>query len=277
MRGLISLICQASEFSQMPIREGEEPLLRQLAQYLTYPVFENQQTNKDGDLTENHDINQPHAKTNILLQCHFNRRPLSVDLRLDQKFILEQSVKLVHAMVDVISTNGHLNATLLAMELSQMIVQAMWPKQSPLLQLPGFNGDLVETLRAKAKVEEIPDFMNMEDDLREKLVQVSEEQMERLASVCNRYPIVEIRCITDRATAKDPVGVYAAGEAINLTVVVSRDEADEDALSVFKAPVFAQYFPQRKFEEWWVVVGSTSTGRLLAIKKFSNFREQAET
>ena len=56
-----------------------------------------------------------------------------MDLRLDQKFILEQSVKLVHAMVDVISTHGHLNATLLAMELSQMIVQAMWPKQSPLL------------------------------------------------------------------------------------------------------------------------------------------------
>lgn len=117
----------------MPIRDGEEPLLRQLAPYLTYPVLENQQTSKDGDLKDEHDINQPHAKTNILLQCHFDRKPLSVDLRLDQKFILEQSVKLVHAMVDVISTNGQLNATLLAMELSQMIVQAMWPKQSPLL------------------------------------------------------------------------------------------------------------------------------------------------
>jgi pre-mRNA-splicing helicase BRR2 len=70
-------------------------------------------------------------------------------------------------MVDVISTNGHLNATLLAMELSQMVVQAMWPKQSPLLQLPGFNSDLVETLKEKAEVREIPDFMNMDDDLRE--------------------------------------------------------------------------------------------------------------
>jgi len=32
--------------------------------------------------------------------------------------------------------------------------------------------------------------MNMDDELREKLVQVSNDQMERLASVCNRYPIV---------------------------------------------------------------------------------------
>jgi hypothetical protein len=41
MRGLISLICQATEFAQMPIREGEEATLRQLAQHLTYPIFEN--------------------------------------------------------------------------------------------------------------------------------------------------------------------------------------------------------------------------------------------
>lgn len=30
-------------------------------------------------------------------------------------------------MIDVISTYGNLNTTLLAMELSQMLVQAMWP------------------------------------------------------------------------------------------------------------------------------------------------------
>ena len=101
--------------------------------------------------------------------------------------------------------------------------------------------------------------------------------MERLAGVCNRYPIVEIRCNTDRENAKDPIGVFAPGEAINLTVTVSRDEEDPEALNVFKAPVFAQYYPQRKFEEWWVVVGSTQSGRLLALKKISNFREQAQT
>lgn len=51
----------------------------------------------------------------------------------------------------------------------------MWPKQSPLLQLPGFTQDLVEVLKTKAKVEEIPDFMNMDDNLREILVKVPEE------------------------------------------------------------------------------------------------------
>lgn len=71
-----------------------------------------------------------------------------MDLRLDQKFILEQAGRLVHAMVDVISTNGYLTGTLLAMELSQMLVQAMWPKQSPLLQLPGFTSEIIALLKS---------------------------------------------------------------------------------------------------------------------------------
>lgn len=50
-----------------------------------------------------------------------------MDLRLDQKHLLQKSVKLIHAMIDVIGTYGNLNATLLAMELSKMVVQAMWP------------------------------------------------------------------------------------------------------------------------------------------------------
>lgn len=65
-------------------------------------------------------------------------------------------------MVDVISTNGFLNATLNCMELSQMIVQAMWSNKSPLLQLPGFDRDLIQRLK-EYQVEEIADFMNMDD------------------------------------------------------------------------------------------------------------------
>lgn len=34
--------------------------------------------------------------------------------------------------------------------------------------------------------------MNMEDDMREKLVPLPAAQMEALAAVCNRYPSVEL-------------------------------------------------------------------------------------
>lgn len=41
MRGLLNLVCQASEFARIPVREGEDASLRHLAQLLTYPLFEN--------------------------------------------------------------------------------------------------------------------------------------------------------------------------------------------------------------------------------------------
>ena len=226
MKALISVLCQASEFSQIPIRDGEEPLLRQLSMYATYPIFEG--ANKDGAPLDSHDFNEPHAKTNLLLQLHFNRRQLKVDLRLDQKMILQKVIKLTHAMVLVISTNGHLNAALIAMELSQMAVQAMWPLQSPLLQLPGFDNELVEKCK-KVNVEDISDFMNMEDEVRDRLLQVSTQEMERLANVCNRYPVVSLSYQTDKADkrSKDLIGVYEPGETVNLTVTLTRDEDDD--------------------------------------------------
>lgn len=116
LKALISVLSQASEFRALPIRENEEALLQTLASQQTYP------------LPANSDMNMPHVKANVLLQAHFDRRPLPLDLNLDQKFILTEVLRLVHAMVDVISTNGHLMPSLQAMELSQMCVQAVWPR-----------------------------------------------------------------------------------------------------------------------------------------------------
>ena len=116
----------------------------------------------------------------------------------------------------------------------------MWPQQSPLLQLPGFDAELAEKCK-QARVEDISDFMNMEDDDREALIQVSPEQMERLANVCNRCPVVELSYETDKADAhsEDRVGAYEVGETVNLTVTVTRDEeeGDVEALQVFNQPV----------------------------------------
>lgn len=81
MKAMITVLSQAQEFSQVPIRDGEEPLLRQLAQFATYPIFEGR--TKDGDPLDSHTFNKPYVKTNLLLQCHFNRKPLGVDMRLD--------------------------------------------------------------------------------------------------------------------------------------------------------------------------------------------------
>ena len=137
LKTLIEVLVQAAEYELVPIRQGEEAILKALRQQATYPI----------EVESDMDYNTSTVKTNILLQSHFNRTPLSVDLRIDQQLLLKSSVKLIHAMVDVISSHGYLRPAIYCMELAQMCVQAMWVKQSPLLQLPGFDSDLIDKLK----------------------------------------------------------------------------------------------------------------------------------
>ena len=55
---------------------------------------------------------------------------------MDQRTAVAESVRLLQASVDVIASSGWLSPALVAMEMSQMVTQAMWEKDSLLLQLP---------------------------------------------------------------------------------------------------------------------------------------------
>ena len=55
---------------------------------------------------------------------------------MDQRTAVTESVRLLQASVDVIASSGWLSPALVAMEMSQMVTQAMWEKDSLLLQLP---------------------------------------------------------------------------------------------------------------------------------------------
>ena len=253
MKFLLEVLSKATEFQDIPIRQGEASLLVALFPFITYPL-------------ESASLNTPEQKSNILLQCHFNRTPLSSDLRTDQKYILENSVKLVHAIVDVISSHGYLKQALLAMELSQQIVQAMWVTQSPLLQLPFIDTETVSQLKHIAKVEDIVDFMNMDDALRQKILKISQSQMTSIAEVCNRYPNIEMEFEVDQERFED-------GATVEFQITIKRPDIEEqEELEVFSKPVCAQYYPGSKEEQWWVIIGRPKLNKIYAIKKISNFK-----
>lgn len=78
------------------------------------------------------------------LQAHFQRTNLSGDLATDQAKVLTLATRLLQACVDVVSTNSWLNPAIAAMEMSQMVIQAMWQTDPVLLQLPHFTRDLAK-------------------------------------------------------------------------------------------------------------------------------------
>jgi hypothetical protein len=58
--------------------------------------------------------------------------------------VLKTAVRLLHAIVDILSSKNHLAACLLAMEMCQMVAQGMYAKDPLLMQVPGISRALAE-------------------------------------------------------------------------------------------------------------------------------------
>lgn len=63
-----------------------------------------------------------------------------------------QAIRLIQACVDVLSSNGWLSPALAAMELAQMVTQAMWSKDSYLKQLPHFTSEHIKRCTDKVRL-----------------------------------------------------------------------------------------------------------------------------
>lgn len=102
IRGLIEIISNAAEYNNIPIRHHEDTLLRQVGTIdsdlchlfvtrvaLSYLlVF--QLAQKVPHKLNNPKFNDPHVKTNLLLQAHLSRMQLSAELQSDTEEILSK-------------------------------------------------------------------------------------------------------------------------------------------------------------------------------------------
>ncbi|EOY19725.1 U5 small nuclear ribonucleoprotein helicase, putative isoform 2 [Theobroma cacao] len=248
MKGLLEILASASEYAQLPIRPGEEDVLRRLINHQRFSF-------------ENPRCTDPHVKANALLQAHFTRQHVGGNLALDQREVLLYATRLLQAMVDVISSNGWLSLALLAMEVSQMVTQGMWERDSMLLQLPHFTKDLAKRCQENPgkNIETIFDLVEMEDDERRELLQMSDLQLLDIAKFCNRFPNIDLSY--DVLEGEN----VRAGENVTLQVTLERDLEGRTEVG----PVDAPRYPKAKEEGWWLVVGETRSNQLLAIKRVS--------
>merc|ERR1711997_104248 len=244
IRGLIEIVAAATEFEELTIRHGEDGILRGLS------------TKVPNKLIGGSKFNDPHVKTNLLLQSHLSRIDYkSAELQQDTDDAVGRAVRLTQACVDVLSSNGWLSPAIAAMELSQMITQAMWNKDSYLKQLPHFDQETIARCK-EANVESIFDIMELEDDIRDQLLQLNEDEMADVARFCNRYPNIELEYSVKH---KDSL---SAGAPVNVEVRLER----EDEVT---GPVIAPFFPTKREEGWWVIIGDPKTNELLSIKRLT--------
>lgn len=180
-----------------------------------------------------HRYNDPHIKTNLLIQAHLSRIQLGPELQSDTENILSKSIRLIQACVDVLSSNGWLSPAVAAMELAQMVTQAMWSRDSYLKQLPHFNADIIKRCTEK-DINTVFDIMELEDEDRTRLLQLTEAQIGDVARFCNRYPNIEM---SYEVADKDHIH---SGQTVNVSVQLDR----EDEVT---GPVIAPFYPQVSF------------------------------
>ncbi|THU79088.1 hypothetical protein K435DRAFT_832171 [Dendrothele bispora CBS 962.96] len=247
LRGLLEVVSSSAEFETIPIRRHEDVLLRH-EDVLLRRLYDRLPVKLEASAAE---FESPHFKTFLLLQAHFSRIALPPDLVADQKVVLEKVLTFAQRF------NAWLNA-LGAMDLAQMCVQVVWERESPLKQISHFEPDVV-TRCTDAGVESVYDVMEMEDDKRNGLLQMTPAQMQDVAAFVNSYPTLDV----SHELVK---GEYTAGAPILLNVVLAKDEDDEDP-SESDQTVIAPFFPIKKLANWWLVVGEPKTKQLLVIKK----------
>jgi pre-mRNA-splicing helicase BRR2 len=250
VKGLLEILSASSEFSNLSIRQGEEKLLQKFSKHL--PLA----------LPESAKFEDPATKTYLLLQSHFSRVMIPSDLQLDIKFILKQTVTSIQAIVDVISSQGWLKPSLAAMEISQMVVQGLWDKDSVLLQIPHFTTEIVDRCKENSPpVESVFDIFELEDDVRDDILQLTLSQMSDVAAFCNQYPNIECNYEVDID------GDVIAGDSVtvNISLVREADEDDEEDKSLRKT--VSPRFPVEKTESYWLLIGDSNNNSLLSIKR----------
>ena len=248
LKGILEIVTSATEFESIQIRRHEDAILRRI--YDRCPIKMSEPA-----------FDSPHFKAFVLLQAHFSRLQLPVDLGKDQAVILSKVLNLLSGCVDVLSSEGHLNA-ILAMELSQMVVQAAWDRDSPLVQIPHFTPEVVK----KAEQAGITDVLEFTDIMSgpksgatAKQLGLDKKQLMQAAAFANKYPNLDLEFEVENADE------ITSGSPSYLHVKISREvDEDEEPDTIVEAP----FYPGKKTETWWLVVGGANNS-LLAIKKVS--------
>ncbi|UPQ98040.1 pre-mRNA splicing helicase BRR2 [Chloropicon primus] len=240
LKGLLQILCNASEFDNVAVSAETEDFLRPLLRRIPIAVDERL-------------YNLQSKKVNVLLQSQFSRLQVSPEHKAEQNDTVRKAIRLLHAMVDIVSSSGWLQPALEAMEFCQLLTQGLWTKDSWLMQLPHFTKELA----AKCAGQEITgvfDVLDLDDAEREDLLGMDKKQLADVVDYAEAFPDIELNYEISAKEAN-------CEEPVQIQVLLERKSTGNPH------QVRSQAFPGQKSEVWWLCVGDTETNELLAIKR----------
>ena len=139
---VLGWMCLATEFDELPVRHNEDLINTELSQNL--PLKADKLGLPMWD---------PHIKAFLLLQAHMSRIDLPIsDYVGDLNSVLDQSIRIIQASIDVLTELGYLTTCKLMIQLMQCVKSARWPEDAASSLLPGVEPTMSE---AKSSLQDI--------------------------------------------------------------------------------------------------------------------------
>ncbi|XP_008555073.1 activating signal cointegrator 1 complex subunit 3 [Microplitis demolitor] len=268
----LKILCDAHEYSELPVRHNEDLLNEELSKSCRYPG-------------EKLTFDSPNTKAFLLFQAHFSRLPLpSTDYTTDLKSILDQAIRILQAMIDIVAENGWLSSTLRMIQLMQMIIRARWIDESALTTLPHVHKEDLSLFDKSPK--SLPGFCAFAGNY-SRLAKVfdrkfSESQIRDIHQVAKTLPVIDIQFkiqltdetdgikVIDKPMKPDDCIYIYAGHVYTLLIEMKRKNSPGNIKS------FTTTFHKSKDEGWFAVLGDERS-ELWALKRIPSIQTYGKT
>jgi len=254
---VLAWVSLATEFDDLPVRHNEDLINAELSKNLPLDT---------ADLMDKLPLWDPHVKAFLLLQAFMSRIELPIsDYVGDQISVLDQSIRITQAGIDVMTELNKYDAVIQMSRLLQCIKSARWPEDYPLSILPGVHEIFDAKLEGK-----VP------KDLVTAAVLASRHGGKTMDGMMNLFGIkaVNSRARFSKAISALPdLSLAAHADIGTLQVTLKR----ENGLLNPEARVYAPRFPKPQTEGYFVIVTSVASAaspagtapEILALKRAS--------
>lgn len=245
---VLSWMCCATEFDELPVRHNEDLINAELsknlplkADALDLPMWD------------------PHVKAFLLLQAYMSRIDLPIsDYVGDQNSVLDQSIRIVQASIDVLTELGFLSSCLMMITLLQCIKSARWPDDGPLSILPG-----VEVAQEQQRI-------NISNFPPRSLTELGSMPRPALEILMNQLTIPpHLQPQFSKTAAMLPTLRVNVTDitALGLTVSLARLNPPLQSQSQSEIRIYAPKFPKPQTEGFFVILAYHGTDEILALKR----------
>jgi len=251
VESLLSTLAHAAEYDELPVRHNEEHLNADLAKDVRWRV--------DSDA-----FDSPHTKCHLLLQAHLARLDLPIaDYFTDLKSVLDQAIRIIHALIDTTAEAGWFSTTRNGMTLMQMVVQGRWHDDPTIANVPAVNNNdkLLHALRTE-KLLDIKSLIAAPRQKVEKIYRrcgVSEKETTEAIEMLSKLPIVSMTLPASAAanassssSSSSPTVSSPLPCSSSYTLRVSLRRHHSSPTSSLR--IFTPVFSKPKDEGWWIVV-----------------------